>query len=316
LVLSAVDRSDDLAARDRLLLAIAVVSIIAGAAVVIANRRAMRRAVQPLSELARRVRSLEPGAGERVRMHTDVAEVELLAQRFDDLVERFEQALTREKRFAAEASHELRTPLTIARAEIEALPRSDGTARALRSLERLAALVDALLWFARAQARLDRDHLDVVNLADLVREQVEEATRNGHTDSFSLLVPDEALARGDEHLLRRSLANLIDNAVKYGGNAPIRVELRRIDDDIVLTVQNGGTGIPDALREQIFEPFFRVSGQASSTTGFGLGLPLARAVARAHGGDVLLSDTPAGVTELLLRLPLAGWNELAAEQPH
>lgn len=312
LVLAGRNRSDDLAARDQLVLALAVASVIAGLIVAVASRAVTRRAIRPLSDLAARVRALEPGSGQRVAVPTDLTEVDLLARRFDSLVARFEEALAREKRFTAEASHELRTPLTIARAEIEALARGEGNgggiARALAALERLASLVDALLWFARAQSRLDHERMELVNLADLVRGEVEELRRAHRHRAFACDLPDEALVRGDEHLIRRAVANLLDNAIKYGDEAPIEARLAGSGDAVVLSVANGGMAIPLAVREQIFVPFFRARNDGGQ--GFGLGLPFARAVARAHGGDVELGPAQAEGTEVLLRLPLVAWNEL------
>src|SRR5262249_18295352 len=199
-------------------------------------------------------------------------------------------ALAREKRFTAEASHELRTPLTVARAEIEALARGEGNGgagrRALAALERLASLVEALLWFARAQSRLDHDRMELVNLADVIRAELEELRRAHPGRAFAVELPDEALVRGDEHLIRRAVANLLDNAVKYGDAAPIEARLARSGEGAVLSVANRGPAVAPTAREQIFVPFFR--GREDGGSGFGLGLPFARAVARAHGGDVEL----------------------------
>ena len=312
LVLAGRNRSDDLAARDQLVLALAVASLIAGLIVALASRAVTRRAIRPLSDLAARVRALEPGSGQRVAVPTDLTEVDLLAHRFDSLVARFEEALAREKRFTAEASHELRTPLTIARAEIEALAKGEGTGggidRALAALERLASLVEALLWFARAQSRLDHERMELVNLADVIRSELEELRRAHPRRLFSCELPDEALVRGDEHLIRRAVANLLDNAVKYGDHAPIEARLEQSGDDVVLSVANDGLAIPVAVREQIFVPFFRA--REDGGPGFGLGLPFTRAVARAHGGDVELGPARTQGTEVLLRLPLVAWNDL------
>src|SRR5215470_4793874 len=105
--------------------------------------------------------------------------------------------MAREKRFTAEASHELRTPLTVARGEIEAFAEGRGdpaaVSRALAALDRLAGLVETLLWFARAQSRLDDERAQVVNLADLVRNEL-AAVANVHPERTRVTdLPDEAL---------------------------------------------------------------------------------------------------------------------------
>ena len=295
------DRSDNLAARHRL---IAILVFAAGAVAmlaVVSGRAMARRAVLPLTALAGRVETLEPGTGERVASHSGVAEVNGLAQAFDDLVERFEEALAREKRFAAEASHELRTPLTVARAEVEALILGDTDAhaatRALAAVDGLGALVDRLLWFARAGERLDERFTAVVNVTDALREELAAVAR-AHPDRLKPIdLPDEALVRGDETLLRRTLANLLDNAVRHGEG---RIEVRvNVADEVCVYIASGGTPIPPEQLPQLFQPFAR--GGARSP-GFGLGLAFVRTVARSHGGDVELRGLAQG-NEVILHLP-------------
>jgi len=316
LLVAARDSSDDLASRHQLDLALFIACGLAGLAAAIGSRSVTRRAVQPLVDLAARVDGMEPGSGRRLGRQTGLAELDGVATCFDGLVERFEQALNREKRFAAQASHELRTPLTIARAEIESLLGEEHDAgaagRAVAAIDRLAALVQALLWFARAQERLRQEHLDLVNLADLVRAEV-DTLRVAHPDCrFQCELPDESLVRADEELLRRALSNLLENAIQHGAGASIEVEMTRAKDELTVSVRNGGSVIPLGLREQIFLPFFRAR-PAPGSPGFGLGLPLARAVARAHGGDVAVGPGREDATEMLLRLPVVVWHQAEAQ---
>jgi signal transduction histidine kinase len=310
MIFTAVDRSPDMSARNRLLLALAAACAMAGAAVTLASRRITRRALAPLSELAVRVTAIEPGAGQRVAPHGNLVELALLEARFDALVERFEDALGRERRLTAQASHELRTPLTIARAEIEAMAKShggpEGPERALAALDRLSELVESLLWFARAQSRLDDEHMAVVNIADIVRVQISEL-RVPHAPVVCRL-PDEALVRGDEHLLRRIVANLLDNALKYGEGTPVEITGEREHGVLRLRVANGGRALSPELKELVFEPFHRGQQRGPDVPGFGLGLPFARAVARAHNGDLQVDETKLRQTEFVLTLPLIGWS--------
>jgi signal transduction histidine kinase len=273
------------------------------------------RAIAPLAKLASRVARLEPGGGERLELHSNVAEVDLLAERFDALVARFEEALEREKRFTAEASHELRTPLTLALAELEALARGEGDgaepARALGALNRLAQLAESLLWFARAQGKIVDTRTDVVNLSDIIRAQVEDLRKAHPARRFQLDLPDEALVQAEETLIARAIGNLLDNAVKYGDDARIKVRVERSADTVRVTVINGGIGIPEAARSRVFVPFFRSSEANPQAEGFGLGLPFARAVARAHGGELRLGSERTLETELVLELPLVSWSNAA-----
>jgi signal transduction histidine kinase len=270
-------------------------------------RRITRKALAPVSALAERVAVVEPGAGMRIGLGTDLEELRRLEDKFDALIGRFDEALARERRFAAEASHELRTPLTVLRAEVEALadisPDPEAGLRALAATDGLLRLVEALLWFSRAQGRLDDERMEIVNLADLARVQAEELRTRYPAANLSVRAPDEALVRGDEHLLARAAANLMENAIKYGAQRPVLVELSPHASHAQLHVTDGGPGIPDSARHRIFEPFFRGGRERAETPGFGLGLPLARAVARAHGGDVRIHRSDAHGTAFILELP-------------
>lgn len=314
-VLTAVDRAPDTSARHRLITVLTVACVLAGMAITLATRWITQRALAPFSELAERIAVLDPGAGQRLGLHCELAELAVLEARFDSLVTRFEEALARERRLAAHASHELRTPLTVARAEIEAVARGDaGSARALAALDRLSDLVESLLWFARAQNRLDRAHMAVVNVADIVRSQV--AILPEPRVPVALELPDEALVRGDEHLLRRIVANLIDNALKYGAGTPIEIEAQSEGDTLRLAIANGGQELTPEAGQLIFEPFQRGRLCGTEVPGFGLGLPFARAVARAHGGELELTTSGGKRTEFVLTLPLVAWSNVTSpEQP-
>ena len=102
--------------------------------------------------------------------------------------------------------------------------------------------------------------------------------------------------------IRRCLSNLIDNAIKYGERAEVSLEVR--DSEIMIQIDDQGPGICDELKEEVFRPFFRVEGSRNRETGgSGLGLTVARTVARAHGGDVLLGESPAGGLRVTMILP-------------
>jgi signal transduction histidine kinase len=308
------DRKDDRDVERQFGWAMLGVCLLVGAGVALTSRAVTRRAVEPLYELSAYVEAVEPGVPGRSSFRSDLIELAALARRFDDLIERFDTALAREKRFSAEASHELRTPLTVARGELEALALTgsadkDAVSRAIVSVDRLSSLVDSLLWFARAQGRLDPERLDPVNLADVVRAELSvvervHSVRIDHDD-----LPDEALVMAEEELLRRAVANLLENAAKHGSGTRIRVELARASGRVSLAIANGGEPIPTELREHVFEPFFRHRREPVDAPGFGLGLPFARAVARAHGGELEHGRSTDRVVEMVMTLPLVDWHD-------
>jgi signal transduction histidine kinase len=309
-IVTATDEQEDLRTRDVFLVVMLIMIGLAAALVTFSSRAVARRTLAPLSRLTSRLSAINPGSGERVAMHSEIVELDRFAARFDDLLARFDDALARERRLTAHASHELRTPLTVARAEIDALASgADSVAtrgRALAALDRLSALVEVLLWFARAEVRLDDAAMDVVNLADLVRAEVTERMRLQPEISARCDLPDEALVRGDERLLCRLAANLVDNAVKHGEGGDIELRAERAAGVVRLSIINRGQ-LADGVADRVFEPFFR-GPRAANLPGFGVGLPFARAVARAHGGDLVLGASDPGHTAFVLRLPVVAWS--------
>jgi signal transduction histidine kinase len=311
-VLAASARAPDVAERDRFLAALIAVSVLAGCLVLLTSRALARRTLQPLTELSLAVSSIDPSVEDRLSTPLAFAELDHVRARFDELLARFQQALARERRLTAQASHELRTPLGVARGEVEALSAASdfeaGRARALKALDRLGELVEVLLWFARVQRPLNEDSLGVVNVADLVRAELAERQLASGAGELACQLPDEALVRGDERLLRRVIANLIDNAAKHGDGRRIELEAVAHGGRLCLRVANTGPGLDSSLKEHCFEPFYRGERAQSSVPGFGLGLPFARAVARAHAGDVELSEASAERTVFQLTLPLLAWS--------
>jgi signal transduction histidine kinase len=304
-ILGGSPRAAGMEARRRALWVVGLVALFVAAAASLLARTITARALVPLSQLARRIAAIRPGVDTGVGLTPRFAELRAVTESFDELLARVDDALARERRFAAEASHELRTPLTVLRGEIELCARGVGQPEhALRAVDQLAALVEALLWLSRAHAPLDRGAMALVNLADLAREQGGAVASLFEGRQVSVTAPEEVLVAADESLLTRAVANLIDNACKYGAKGEaVEVALATRDGTAVLTVLDRGPGIATEARPLIFEPFFRGGPERAATPGFGLGLPLARAIARVHGGDVVLA-LPASPTCFELSLPL------------
>jgi signal transduction histidine kinase len=110
---------------------------------------------------------------------------------------------------------------------------------------------------------------------------------------------------GDGRLLRRLVRNLLDNARRYAGKAPVEVTLARSEHEVVFSVRDRGPGVPESERERIFEPFYRAHGAAETAGGVGLGLALVRSIAHQHGGSVACLARDGGGSEFRVTLPLA-----------
>jgi signal transduction histidine kinase len=306
-------RREDDATNQRLFTVLALVSAAALLVGGVVSRVLAARGLAPLAAISRRLGTLRPGHGERLSLRGGIAEVDELASHFDELLGRVDEAVTRERRFAAQASHELRTPLTVLRGELEVLaadegPSQNGARRALASAESLVRLVESLLVFARAESAFDPADLEVVNLGDVVRREAETLTRVHGVGAERLVLdaPDETLVLGHEGLLARAVSNLIDNGLAHSpAETTVKVSVSEGDGRAIVRVVNQGEGVPASLRERVFEPFFREPRARAARPGHGLGLPLARAVARAHHGDVTLVEATSGETVFELGLPLA-----------
>jgi two-component system OmpR family sensor kinase len=306
-ILTAISRAQGLADRDLFLGASAVIALALALAAVASSRLITRRTLTGLSTMATGIAALQPGAGQRVAPGPGYQELDLLAGSFNELLGRVEEALASERRFAAEASHELKTPLTVLRGEVEELTRGeppDGPAgRALAAVDGLIRLVEALLWLARSQGPIERSALDVVNLADLAREEAARVAAAHPARPMQVQAPDEVLVAADERLLARAVANLVDNAFKHApAGTPVRVALAEHAGLARLEVEDAGPGIPPEQRTRVFEPFYRGGVARSQSEGFGLGLPLAHAVARALGGSLTIEPLPVG-TRFVLAIP-------------
>jgi signal transduction histidine kinase len=281
--------------------------------VALSSRTLAQRGLAPLAAFSRRLDEVRPGEGERMNQSWGVAEIDNLSGRFDKLLGRVDATVARERRFSAQASHELRTPLTVLRGELELLASDPKDAplaaeRALASTESLSRLVEALMLFCRAESKFQEQDLDVLDFGEIVDESLHAFQSRSSSDPRlrSSVTSAEVLVLGDPHLLGRAVWNLVDNALKYGATAgAVTVNLDIQDGRAELRVEDHGPGIERESQERIFEPFFRCGAVRAQRDGHGLGLPFARAVARAHGGDVHFRPNDPQGAVFVLTVPIA-----------
>jgi two-component system OmpR family sensor kinase len=226
------------------------------------------------------------------------AEIGVAARAFNEMQARLKRYVEDRTTMIGAISHDLRTPLTRIRFKMEGGPPD--LRRAVGSdIDQMEAMISAALAFVRdASQPHEREVLDLLSVLECV---VDDA-RSGGGDVV-LAIGDPLAIDGDALALQRLFANLVDNAVKYGHEA--RVGLTADAGDAVVQVTDAGPGLPAAELERVFEPFYRTEPSRNRDTGgIGLGLAVARSVARAHGGDVVLRSTATGLIAEV-RLPLA-----------
>jgi two-component system OmpR family sensor kinase len=195
-------------------------------------------------------------------------------------------------------AHDLRTPLTRLRFRIEAAP-DDIRGKLAADIDQMEAMISAALAFVRDTTRpAERTRLELASLLESVIDEVAETGGAAMVERGDKIVID-----GDPLALKRLVANLVENAIKYGGSARGRVYAE--GDQAVIEIDDDGPGIPLPELDRVFEPFFR--GEPSrnrETGGIGLGLAVVRSLARAHGGDVVLINRPEGGLRARVSLPL------------
>jgi two-component system OmpR family sensor kinase len=273
-----------------------------------------RRVARRLEALARGVEEWGSGALDRRVAVNGRDEIALLATTFNQAAERVSLLLVQQKQMLANASHELRSPLARLRMGLELIAEEpDGERRRGRVAEihadivELDELIEEILLFARADARVPGRPLAKVDVAALC---LAEAQRTGARFENEVTAGQGAIVDGDETLLRHMIRNLLENAQRHGGGSDVRIILSlappRPDDGgrsgaLVIRVEDAGPGIPEAERERIFAPFYRPpaalqrdKSDSSVRAGHGVGLALVRQVARYHGGTASYRPRPGG----------------------
>lgn len=226
------------------------------------------------------------------------------AQQVEALVKARDALLASQKSLLANASHELRSPLTRIRMGLELMGAAPGSAakeEIARNIAELDLLIEEILLASRLDAR--ESDLGTIEPVDLVGLVAEECARAQTT--LALQVPGtELLVPGVGKLLRRAIRNLLENARRYAqGEATLT--LRLDGGNAVIQVCDQGPGVPEAFRERIFEPFYRLPGASERDGGVGLGLALVQSIALRHGGSVICRDNPQGGACFEILLPRA-----------
>ena len=253
-------------------------------------------------------------------------EVAFLAERFNAAAERVQTLVKSHKSLLANASHELRSPLARIRMGLELLGRDGVSAQQrsemARSIDELDQLIDEILLASRLDLRdaSDASTLGPTEEVDLVGLAAEECARTG-ADLEIAPGTSPVLVQGHAKLLRRVLRNLLENARRYGraagtsdavgSEADVRLRLavepgagQHAARTAVLWVEDRGPGVPAALRERIFEAFYRLPGASEREGGVGLGLSLVKTIVERHGGRVHCEDRPGGGARFVVSLPL------------
>ena len=281
----------------RLLLSLLVLLAVVFAVTLIAVRWVTR----PLKTLAEAAQNLGDDINRPPLEERGPLEVSGAARAFNTMQRKLVRFISDRTRIFAAMSHDLKTPITRLRLRAELLDDPELRAKFEKDLHEMEAMVSAALDFMRGlDPQAPPQPLDVMALLESLQADAREVGGQIEIEGAA-----RTPYRGHPQTLKRCLANLIDNAVKYGNSATVVVE--DAAGELRICVRDAGPGIPEAELEQVFEPFHRLEGSRNrSTGGTGLGLTIARNIAQAHGGELILRNRPAGGLEAVLTLPRPG----------
>ena len=292
--ISAVHEADTPALPNELIAQLLITLIMVIAVVMIA----VRQATKPLQQLANAADTLGSDLDAPPLTENGPTETRRAAQAFNRMQARIKRLVDERARALAAVSHDLRTPLTRLRLRAELVIDERLREQMAADLDSMAAMIDATLDYLRGLQ--DSEALRPIDMNALLQSLAEDAAVLGK----SISVEGLALAPYSGRLsgLRRALQNLIDNAVKYGHGAQLRIE--DAADALRLIVEDAGPGIAPAELSRVSEPYYRPDASRSRATGgVGLGLSIVKDIALMHGGELLLANRPQGGLSATLILP-------------
>lgn len=240
------------------------------------------------------------GRGERVEpLPLDgPTEVRQVTQSFNDMNRRLGRLIEGRMRMLAAISHDLRTPITSLKLRAEMVDDDDTRQKMLTTLDEMQALAETTLAIGRDDAALeDTKQVDIAALVQSVCDDFADLGR-----PVSVVPVDRILQNCRPDGVKRALRNLIENALKYGRTAAVAVAV--VGDNLDITIDDTGPGIPEAQAKKLFQPFVRLeTSRSRETGGFGLGLSIAQSIVHGHGGEIMLANRAEGGLRATIRLP-------------
>lgn len=270
------------------------------------------RALKPLNEFSKKIEEVQAqNLADSEIEENDVKELNQLSVSYNKMLKRLSEAFETQRQFTANAAHELRTPLAVMQVQLDVYNSSehpDNDACATQTIqmvteqnERLSKMVKTLLDMSELQT-VARD--DEIALDALVEEVLADLEPLAQEKNIQLVQACEPVSMmGSDILIYRLVYNLVENAIKYNRlDGTVTVMATEKEGHICIRVEDTGNGIPEELKERVFDPFFRVDKSRSRALGgVGLGLALVHEIVRVHDGEVTIEDNKAGGTTFKVR---------------
>ncbi len=282
---------------DNLLLILILTAFLGGIGAVFIGYIVTRKTLKPISSMTETVRNISASdLGERLDTDGPDDELNSLAQTFNSMLDRLEEAFLRQQQFVSDASHELRTPISVIQGYADLLDRwgkneaeiRDEAIGAIKNeLKNIKELMESLLFLARG----DSEHLKIkkekLNFSDLLNEIARETEMIAENIKINTIVEDDIYFYGDRKFLKQLLRIFIDNSLKYiSGQGEIKLAASSRKNKLEIIVEDTGCGIPAEDIPHIFERFYRVDKSRSGVKGIGLGLSIAEWIIDIHDGQV------------------------------
>lgn len=280
------------------------------------------RALAPVDQITQTARTISAqNLSSRLVVPATGDELQRLSETLNGMLGRLEAAFKKITQFTADASHELRTPVAVMRTRAELSLRKarsaeeyrDVIAEVLNELEKTSALIEQLMFLARADSGAETLKFAPTNVGEILREACHQGTALAEAKQVAFqeqIAGDPMWIRGDAGSLRRLFLILIDNAVKYTpANGHVEVSLHRNDGYAVAQVRDTGIGIAETDLPNVFERFYRADkARTRETGGVGLGLSIGRWITEVHAGTIEVQSAPGRGSIFQIRLPLANGN--------
>jgi len=274
-----------------------------------------RRAISGLEDMTHTARRISEGAlEERVPVKTRGDEIDQLAITFNQMLDRIQKLLTGIREMSDNIAHDLKSPVTRIRGLAEITFTSDSTpeeyahmaASTIEECDRLLDMINTMLVISETEAGAGKLDLEPLDISELIRNACElfRPIAEDKGILFTCQVPDHPDIKGDVRMIQRMISNLLDNALKYTPErGTVRVGMHPDSGKSVsISIADSGVGISREDLSHIFERFYR-GDRSRSQTGIGLGLSLARAIARAHGGDIIAGSIPGKGSTFTITIP-------------
>jgi signal transduction histidine kinase len=269
---------------------------------------AARALTAPLSSFAKAAEEFSLDGTAAPLPERGPTEIRSVAKALNRMRQRIGALIDDRTKMLAAISHDLRTPITRMRLRSEFIEDEGHRSRMLRDLDQMRSMLESVLSFLRNDRKLEA--MTLVDIASSLQLITDQFTDMGH--SVNYVGPEHAMATARPDDLHRSVTNLVENAVKFGAEATVR--LVASPDAVIIEVEDDGPGISDARKEVMLEPFVRGDDARNmdEASGFGLGLSIARSIVLAHGGELSLNDREPHGLIVRIRLPVRQQSRLSA----